>query len=117
MNSDPDKSVRGAKIMGVNGPPWVPSNFLALPEAQSNLDQARVVVLPVPYDGTASFRGGARDGPRAVIEASYNLEDYDPELDADVAEVGIDLSWLTQSGATAHRTSGALATKAKVEST
>lgn len=89
VNSDPGKNKRGTKIMGLNGPPWVPSNFLALPEAQSNLDQARVVVLPVPYDSTTSFRGGAREGPRAVIEASYNLEDYDPELDADVAQVGI----------------------------
>ena len=68
---------------------WIPTNFLALPEEQSTLDEARVVVLPVPYDSTTSFRSGARDGPRAIIEASYNLEDYDHELDADVAEVGI----------------------------
>ena len=75
--------------MGQGGVPWVPFNFLALPEEQSCLDKARVVVLPVPYDSTTSFRGGARDGPKAIIEASYNLEDYDPELDADVAQVGI----------------------------
>ena len=68
---------------------WVPYNFLALPEEQSRLDRARVVVVPVPYDSTTSFRSGARDGPKAIIEASNNLEDYDPELDADVAEVGI----------------------------
>lgn len=68
---------------------WVPFNFLALPEEQSRLDKARVVVVPVPYDSTTSFKSGARDGPKAIIEASYNLEDYDPELDADVAEVGI----------------------------
>jgi agmatinase len=78
--------------MGETGPLWVPFNFLALPEEQSRLDKARVVVLPVPYDSTTSFRGGARDGPRAIIEASYNLEDYDPELDADVAEIGIHTS-------------------------
>ena len=68
---------------------WVPSNFLALPEEQSRLDSSRVVVLPVPYDSTTSFKTGARDGPKAIIEASYNLEDYDPELERDVAQVGI----------------------------
>ena len=61
--------------------PWIPYNFLSLPEELSCLDRARVVVLPVPYDGTTSFRGGARGGPRAIIESSYNLEDYDAELE------------------------------------
>ena len=56
--------------MGESGPFWVPFNFLALPEEQSQLERARVVVLPVPYDSTTSFKGGARDGPRAIIEAS-----------------------------------------------
>ena len=72
-----------------NGPVWVPNNFLALPDEQSRLETSRVVVLPVPYDSTTSFRTGAREGPRAIIEASYNLEDYDPELDADVSLIGI----------------------------
>ena len=81
--------------MREEGPPWVPSNFLALPEADSRLDKAAVVVLPVPYDSTTTFRGGARDGPRAIVEASYHLEDYDPELDVDVAQVGIHTApWL-----------------------
>ena len=68
---------------------WVARNFLALPDELSNLDTARVIVMPVPYDSTTSFRTGAREGPHAIIEASYNLEDYDPELDADVSKVGI----------------------------
>lgn len=71
------------------GPMWVPFNFLGLNEEQSRLDRARIVVVPVPYDGTTSFKSGARDGPRAIIEASYHLEDYDPELDVDVSQVGI----------------------------
>ena len=67
----------------------MPSNFLALPEEQSRLEDARVVVLPVPYDSTTSFKTGAREGPRAMIEASYHLEDYDQELGVDVSQVGI----------------------------
>ena len=75
--------------IGQEGPVWVPFNFLALPEEQSRLDAARAVIIPVPYDSTTSFKSGARDGPKAIIEASYNLEDYDPELDVDVAQYGI----------------------------
>ena len=69
--------------------PWVPSNFLALPPENCELDQAGVVLIPVPYDSTTSFRGGARYGPGAIIDASYGLEDYDTELDLDVSQVGI----------------------------
>ena len=73
----------------VDGVPWMHQNFLALPKKQSDLKVARVVVIPVPYDSTTSFRSGARDGPGAIIEASHGLEDYDPELDLDVSQVGI----------------------------
>jgi agmatinase len=71
------------------GLPWTPSNFLALPPEQSRLEQSRVVLIPVPYDSTTSFRSGAREGPNAIIEASSALEDYDWELDLDVSTLGI----------------------------
>ena len=45
--------------------------------------QAATVVLPVPYDGTASFKSGAREGPEAIISASRELEEYDAELRCD----------------------------------
>ncbi len=69
--------------------PWIPSNFLALPEEQSDLDTAGAVLIPIPCDSTTSVRSGARHGPAAIIEASYALEDYDWELDLDVSRVGI----------------------------
>ncbi len=69
--------------------PWIPSNFLALPPHQSDLSTAGVVLIPVPYDSTTSVRSGARQGPSAIIESSYALEDYDWELDLDVSQVGI----------------------------
>ena len=67
----------------------IPRNFLALPREQSSLDTARVALIPVPYDSTTSFRSGSRDGPEAMIRASYGLEDYDFELGLDVSEIGI----------------------------
>ena len=47
------------------------------------------MIIPIPYDSTTSFRGGARDAPLAIIQASGGLEDYDMELEVDVAHVGI----------------------------
>ena len=78
----PDGELRSAT-------PFIPHNFLALPQEQSSLDAAQVVIIPVPYDSTTSFRSGARDGPEAIITASYGLEDYDFELELDVSQIGI----------------------------
>ena len=69
--------------------PWVYPGFLALPPEQSALETARAVLIPVPYDSTTSYRSGSRDGPAAIIAASGQMEDYDPELDLDVAGLGI----------------------------
>lgn len=69
--------------------PLISHNFLALPYDQSALESSRVAIIPVPYDSTTSFRSGSRDGPEAMITASYSLEDYDFELELDVSEIGI----------------------------
>ena len=69
--------------------PDLPLNFGGLDEAHSSLDKARVVILPVPYDRTASYMKGTADGPRAIVEASGYMELYDDELDAEPHTVGI----------------------------
>lgn len=67
--------------------------------------QARVAVLPVPYEGTVSYGGGASEGPRALLEASDQMEKYDEELDWSIDEAGIvtlppvDLDKLDPAGA------------------
>ena len=70
-------------------PQWVYPNFLSLTPEQSSPETARIVLIPVPYDSTTSYRGGARDGPAGIIAASAQMEDYDLELDIDIAELGI----------------------------
>ncbi len=50
---------------------------------------AKIAVLPVPYDSTTSYKAGAREGPHAIIDASRNMEFYSEELDADVTKLGI----------------------------
>ena len=67
----------------------IPHNFLSLPQERSSLEAAKVALIPVPYDSTTSFKSGSRDGPEAMITASYGLEDYDFELELDVSEIGI----------------------------
>jgi agmatinase len=63
-----------------------PSAFLGMDCA---LKDARAVILPVPYEGTVSYRPGTRFGPGAIIEASAHLELYDEELDAEPSLMGI----------------------------
>ena len=64
-------------------------NFGDLAEEYSNLNKAKVVVLPVPYDGTSTWLKGADKGPAAIIEASTNMELYDIETDSEVYKNGI----------------------------
>jgi len=58
-------------------------------EKNVEFDKARVVILPLPYDGTGSYRGGASRGPKAILDASQELELYDEEMDWTPADVGI----------------------------
>lgn len=50
---------------------------------------AAIAILPVPYDGTSTWIKGADLGPKALLEASYNLEFYDIETRTEVYKRGI----------------------------
>ncbi|MEW6042118.1 MAG: agmatinase [Elusimicrobiota bacterium] len=45
-----------------------------------NIKKAKFVILPVPYEKTTSYARGTRFGPRAIIDASWQLEFWDEEL-------------------------------------
>ncbi len=64
-------------------------NFASLDEADSSFERSRVVILPVPYDSTVTARAGTRDGPRAIIEASADMELYDVGLGIEPYRHGI----------------------------
>jgi agmatinase len=49
-------------------------------EVQKSYQESRVVILPIPYEATTTYRKGCQNGPSAVIEASDQLECYDEEL-------------------------------------
>jgi agmatinase len=65
------------------------TSFGDLPGEYSNLRDARIVIVPVPYDKTSTWIKGADKGPAAIIEASANMELYDIETDCEVYRKGI----------------------------
>jgi agmatinase len=64
-------------------------NFGGLPEKFSLWKNAKFVVIPIPYDVTASYMTGARNGPMAILSASANLELFDDELKIETYKNGI----------------------------
>ena len=53
------------------------------------LDNARYVILGVPYDGTSTFVKGADKGPQAILDASDSLELYDVQYQYEAWLAGI----------------------------
>jgi agmatinase len=41
------------------------------------LESARVVIVPVPFDATTSYRRGAATGPAAILRASHQIDLFD----------------------------------------
>lgn len=64
-------------------------NYGGLDNEFSAYADAKIVVLPVPYDGTSTWIKGADKGPDAILEASANMELYDIETDSEVYTQGI----------------------------
>ena len=66
-----------------------PHNFGGLPVPYGDFQTAAAVILPVPYDGTTEWHSGTRNGPKAIIDASYYLEWFDLELGREIYTCGI----------------------------
>lgn len=65
------------------------SAFLGQRTTEEAFARARAVVVPVPYDGTTTFRTGTREGPRAILHASRELEFFDEETGSEAYRHGI----------------------------
>lgn len=80
---------------------------LVFGEKDTPYEEARVVVLPVPYDLSLSFLPGARRGPEAILLASRELEPFLLELGAAPEEVGIHAAepvpWVAGMAEESHR--------------
>ncbi len=52
-------------------------------------EKCDIGIVGVPYDGTTSFRPGARFGPTSIKEVSNGIESYCPQLKIDINELNI----------------------------
>lgn len=68
---------------------YPPRTFADLSLQGSAFETSGVVILPVPYASTIEHQGGSQDAPQAIIDASRELELFDPELGVEIAQVGI----------------------------
>jgi len=58
-------------------------------EPARSFDDARVIVLPVPFERTTSYVTGTRNGPREILLASGQVELWDEETGTDAWSRGI----------------------------
>lgn len=66
--------------------------YAGILEEFSKLDQAKIVLIPVPFDGTPLSDKGAKKGPQAFLNASESLNLYDIETDTEVYQQGVYLA-------------------------
>lgn len=66
--------------------PFIEQTFIS---AKASLKEAKAVILGCPYDGSASFRPGARFGPSAIRRASWGIETYSPYFKKDLTRFSI----------------------------
>ena len=62
---------------------FIEQTFLS---AMASFEESKAVILGCPYDGSASFRPGARFGPSAIRKASWGIETYSPYFGRDLGE-------------------------------
>lgn len=43
-------------------------------------EESRIILVPVPFDATTSYGGGAADGPAAILEASAQVDLFDHQF-------------------------------------
>ncbi len=68
------------------------NTYAGIPEELAKLEQAKIVLIPVPYDGTSTWQKGSDKGPKAFLEASENMELYDIETGTEVYHQGVFLA-------------------------
>jgi agmatinase len=66
--------------------------YAGIPQEFGNLPTSKIVIIPVPYDGTSTWQKGADKGPMAFLNASENMELYDIETDSEVYKEGVYLA-------------------------
>jgi len=66
--------------------PIIEKTFIS---ARSTFEEANIILLGCPYDGSSTFRPGARFGPSSIRKASWGIETYSPYSDRDLESLSI----------------------------
>ncbi len=66
--------------------PFIETNYIS---ATASFEKSNGVILGCPYDGSASFRPGARFGPSAIRRASWGIETFSPYFQRDLSQCPI----------------------------
>lgn len=64
-------------------------SFAGIAERYALLENAQILLQPIPYDGTSTWGKGADRGFEAFMAAAENMELYDIETDSEVFRKGI----------------------------
>ena len=75
------------------------SNVFGLP---FTVDEARLVIVPVPWEVTVSYGGGTLQGPQAILDASKQVDLYDPFL-PDAWKLGVAMDQIPKKLMTTSR--------------
>src|SRR6185437_8711370 len=65
------------------------TRYFGVPDEFASAENARVSIVPVPYEATVSYGQGTSKGPDAILEASQQVELFDDELWIEPYKVGI----------------------------
>jgi agmatinase len=66
--------------------PFVETNYIS---ANVSFEESKGIILGCPYDGSASFRPGARFGPSAIRRASWGIETFSPYFQRDLSQCSV----------------------------
>ncbi len=66
--------------------PFIEQTYIS---AKASFKESKIVILGCPYDGSASFRPGARFGPSAIRRASWGIETFSPYFERDLSQLSV----------------------------
>lgn len=64
-------------------------NFSNIIGCDKNYEESRIVVFGAPFDGTVSYRPGARFASSSIRGESYSIETYSPYQDKDLEDINV----------------------------
>ena len=64
-------------------------SFLELEPEFGEYKSSKFVIVPCPHEVSTSYGKGTKNGPQAILDASYYVENFDEEIKAETYKTGI----------------------------